>query len=111
MASATLEAPAPAAAADDHEHDEVVGGARIETPRMGTYETCVASTLGCDLGSFVRFDGLGRCNIEMLFRIDLDENLQRRPDVAVVTYARRPKGRRRRPTTPGTSCRTWPWKW
>ena len=93
MATAPLEAPAPTKVIDDHEHYEVVGDVRVETPRMGTYETDVANNLMGSLDNFVRGNGLGKALVEMLFRIDVDEDLQRRPDLAVVTYARWPKGR------------------
>ena len=109
MATATLaapaSAPAPSAATDDHEHYEVVGGLRLETPRMGTYETDVANNLMGPLDNFVLGDSVGKALVEMLFRIDPAKNLQRRPDLAVVTYDRWPKGR---PPSPGTSCPTWP---
>ena len=36
---------------------------------------------------------MGKALVEMLFRIDPAKNLQRRPDLAVVTYDRWPKGR------------------
>ena len=46
------------------------------------------------LGTFVKTQGLGRAVVEMLFRIDPAPNLQRRPDLAFVSYERWPRGKR-----------------
>jgi hypothetical protein len=89
MAIATIEQPDPSpSSSDDAEHYEVVDGRRVVTPRMGTYETDVANELNGHLGHFARTNGLGKAVIEMLFRIDAARDLQRRPDVAYVSYER-----------------------
>ena len=78
----------------DPRHYEVVGGERVETPRMGAYETTLASDLLCILGGFARDHALGRVMTEMLFLIDPAANLQRRPDLAFVSRERWPLDRK-----------------
>jgi Uma2 family endonuclease len=98
MVTAIIEQPVPSPqASDDDEHYEIVDGRRVVTPRMGTYETDVANELNGHLGHFARTNGLGKAVIEMLFRIDAARDLQRRPDVAFVSYQRWPRGRRAAP--------------
>jgi Uma2 family endonuclease len=99
MATATTEQPvlSPPSPPGDDEHFEVVDGRRVETPRMGTFETDVANELNGHLWQFARTNGLGKTAVEMLFRIDVARNLQRRPDVAFVSYQRWPRGRRAAP--------------
>ncbi len=72
---------------------EVVDGQVVEKT-MGAFETGIASLLVEILGPFARKNRLGRFFGEMLFRIDLSQDLQRRPDVAFVSHARWPYNRR-----------------
>jgi len=72
---------------------EVVDGQVVEKT-MGAFETGIASLLDQILGSFARANRLGRFFGEMLFRIDIGQDLQRRPDVAFVSHARWPYNRR-----------------
>lgn len=72
---------------------EVVGGQRVELPPMGAFPTQLASDIQFFLGRFVREHDLGRVNVEMLYRIDAENRLERRPDVAFVSYSRWPKDR------------------
>ncbi len=71
---------------------EVAAGRRVEIPPMGTYPVEVASILHEHLAPFVRRAGLGRAIVEPLFRID--HETQYRPDVAFVSDAKWPVGRR-----------------
>jgi Uma2 family endonuclease len=57
---------------------------------MGAYPTRVASVLNQYLGPFARAEGLGRVDVEMLYRLDDVGDLERRPDVAFVSYQRWP---------------------
>jgi Uma2 family endonuclease len=92
VAHASLASPA----LDDDAHYEVVNGQRVETPRMGSYESDLANELaGYIFEHFARVGRLGRVEIEVLFRIDVPTDLQRRPDLAFVSYERWP--RRKRP--------------
>ena len=72
---------------------ELVHGQVVEK-RMGTFETGIASLLFELLGPFARSNRLGQFFTEMLFRINIPEDLRRRPDVAFVSHARWPFNRR-----------------
>ena len=72
---------------------EVVDGQVVEKT-MGAFETAIASLLVEILGPFARTNRLGQFFSEMLFRIDIGQDLQRRPDVAFVSHARWPYNRR-----------------
>jgi Uma2 family endonuclease len=78
---------------------EVVNGQRVEVPPMGAFETDLASAFIEHLRRFARTRGLGRAVGEMLFLLDREADLQRRPDVAYVSYERWPRTRRV-PSTP-----------
>ena len=97
MAATTVPQPSPVSPAlDDKAHYEVVNGQRMETPRMGSYESDLANDLAYYIHEhFARFGRLGRVVIELLFRIQVSTNLQRRPDLAYISYDRWP--RRKRP--------------
>lgn len=95
MASATVEASAiDQAEVVDGDHYEVVRGTRVETPRLGAYESWIASVLDQALGAFIKGAGLGRVMTEMLFLLDPAKGLQRRPDVAFVSFERWARERR-----------------
>lgn len=72
---------------------EVVSGRRVELPPMGTFECWVASRLIGALNPFCTMNNLGRAVVETLFLLDATTDLQRRPDVAFVSYERWPKDR------------------
>jgi Uma2 family endonuclease len=72
---------------------EIVKGQRVEKP-MGFYECGIAFLLGYYLEHHARNNQLGRVRVEMMFRIDAANALDRRPDVAFVSYQRWPKKRR-----------------
>ena len=99
MATAITETPIllPPSPPKDAEHYEVIDGRRVETPRMGTYETDIANELAYHLGHSARANGLGKTEVEMLFRLDAAGDRRRRPDVAFVSYQRWPRGRRAAP--------------
>lgn len=90
----TLDAPLPVVSASDSLF-EFVDGRRMEKA-MGYYESSLASILAELLARFVRERGLGRVRTETLFRLNEDPQLDRRPDVAFVSYQRWPKERRMR---------------
>ena len=73
---------------------EVVDGQRVEVPPMGARETHLATILVSFLAPFARTQRLGRVEGEMLFLLDAQTDLQRRPDVALVSYDRWPRARR-----------------
>jgi len=72
---------------------EVVDGQVLEK-NMGSRENEIATILGGYLFQFARANRLGRALVEFVFRIIVEENMQRRPDVAFVSHARWPYNRR-----------------
>jgi Uma2 family endonuclease len=72
---------------------EVVDG-RIVEKRMSARETEIASLLVEFLAPFLRMHRLGKAVAEMLFRINSETDLRRRPDVAFVSHNRWPFNRR-----------------
>ncbi len=70
---------------------EVVDGQVVEPPEMGAFETRIASILFYFLWAHVVQRRSGRVDAEMLYLIDPAGNLQRRPDLAFVSYARWPE--------------------
>ena len=72
---------------------EIVNGQRVDLPPMSAYATWLASCLHGQLWSCARDKGLGWSVAEMLFVLDAEHNLRRRPDVAFVSTARWPLDR------------------
>ena len=66
---------------------EIVDGQRVDVPPMSVYTTWLASRLHGRLGSYVDEHGLGTWVMEMLFILDAERNLRRRPDVALGPVA------------------------
>ena len=75
---------------DDVERYEVIDGIRVEREPMGAFETVLASWLCFLLNSFAVGKKLGLAVNETLFVLHASRNLQRRPDVAFVSYTRWP---------------------
>src|ERR1043166_4611361 len=73
---------------------EVVNGEIRELPPMGAFEVSLANLLAKLIDRFAGPRDLGEAFVEMLFLLDLARALQRRPDVAFVSYKRWPKGKR-----------------
>ena len=59
---------------------EVVDGAVVEKV-MGVYEAHIAGRLYSRLGHFVEEHNLGTAEVELLFLVDPETGLKRRPDV------------------------------
>jgi Uma2 family endonuclease len=72
---------------------EIVNGQRVELPPISAYTTWIASRLHGRLWPYVEDKGLGTSVTEMLFVLDAEHNLRRRPDVAFVSTARWPLDR------------------
>ena len=72
---------------------EIVNGQRVELPPMSAYATWLASHLHGRLWPYAEEKGLGTSVAEMLFVLDTEHNLRRRPDVAFVSTARWPLDR------------------
>lgn len=75
---------------DDEKLYEVVGGQRVELEPMGAYEVGLAAVLWESLAPFARSNKLGLVVSEMLFVLDAEQDLKRRPDLAFVSYDRWP---------------------
>ena len=71
---------------------EVVNGQPFERPEMGAYPEELASILHEYLGPYVRRENLGRSIVETKFQTT--SHNQRRPDLAFISFAQWPKGRR-----------------
>jgi Uma2 family endonuclease len=67
---------------------ETVDGVRVEAPPMWVRQGIIASYLGFRLEDFGQSHRLGWAVVEGLFRLRDDGLLERRPDVAFVTYDR-----------------------
>jgi Uma2 family endonuclease len=72
---------------------EIVNGQRVDIPPMSAYATWLAARLHMRLGLYTEEKGLGTSVPEMLFVLDAEHNLRRRPDVAFVSTARWPLDR------------------
>jgi Uma2 family endonuclease len=72
---------------------EVVDGQRFVLPLMSAYATWLASRLQGHLWPFAEAHLLGTCITEMLFILDAQRDLRRRPDVAFVSSQRWPMDR------------------
>jgi Uma2 family endonuclease len=72
---------------------EIVNGQRVDIPPMSAYATWIASCIHGLLWPHSREKGLGVSVSEMLFVLDAEHNLRRRPDVAFVSTARWPLDR------------------
>ena len=72
---------------------EIINGQRVDLPPMSAYATWIASRLHLRLGLYAEDKGLGVSVAEMLFVLDAEHNLRRRPDVAFVSTARWPLDR------------------
>jgi Uma2 family endonuclease len=72
---------------------EMVDGQRVDVPPMSVYTTWLASRLHGLLWPYIEEHRLGTCVMEMLFILDAQRNLRRRPDVAFVSANRWPLDR------------------
>jgi Uma2 family endonuclease len=79
---------------DLDEHDEIVDGQRVLKPRLNTFATILASALTCELGVYARAQNLGRVVAFGRFILTDTGDLQRRPDVAFISYERWSRGRK-----------------
>jgi Uma2 family endonuclease len=72
---------------------EIVNGQRVELPPMSAFAGLIASELHVSLGAHARTVGCGRAFTEVLLRLPLQKDRNRRPDVAYVSYERWPRDR------------------
>lgn len=96
MSSTAVLDPAPSPSvpvADDDAFYEIVDGQRVEPPPISQYAVRVAFVLARKIGNFAESQNLGEGVHEVLFRLPLDRDRNRRPDAAFVSYERWPQGR------------------
>jgi Uma2 family endonuclease len=95
MASSSLlvSEPEDVLVVQDESLYEIVNGQRVDLPPMSAYATWLASRLHIRLGLYAEDKGLGVSVTEMLFVLDAEHDLRRRPDVAFVSTARWPLDR------------------
>lgn len=72
---------------------EVINGQRVEMPPMSAYASKIASRLVRWTGAFADPRGLGEVVSEVLFRLPLNPDRNRRPDMAFVSVGRWPLNR------------------
>ena len=95
MNTADILTPVPTAwpNAESDDHYEIIDGQRVEMPPMSADSTGIAADLAHFLTAFgLRMD-LGKAYPEMLIKLPLPVDRNRRPDVVFVPFARWPQGR------------------
>jgi Uma2 family endonuclease len=78
---------------DDDLPYEIVDGRRVELPPMSVKSGIVATKLIGELLDYNKIHNLGQPVVEMLFRLPLERDRRRQPDVAFVSFKRWAKGR------------------
>ncbi|WP_169978050.1 Uma2 family endonuclease [Tautonia rosea] len=73
---------------------EVIDGVVVECPPMGSLELDIANYLAQELNVVALSQGLGQALVEQLFRLRAQSTNRRRPDIAFVSTAKWPRGRR-----------------
>jgi Uma2 family endonuclease len=84
----------PLSAVIDDRLYEVVEGQIVRLPPMGASETEIAFLIAFALNEIVKPQKLGKVVVELLFRIDGESKLKRRPDLAFVSAKKWPVGKR-----------------
>jgi Uma2 family endonuclease len=72
---------------------EILDGQPLEKPAMGAYASLVAMRLYQALSRFLADNPLGQAVIETMLALDPSRGLQRRPDVAFISFGRWPSDR------------------
>jgi Uma2 family endonuclease len=70
---------------------EVVDGVRVEKV-VSAYSVWIANHLAYSIGPFAEEREIGTCVVEMVFILDMERDLRRRPDLAIVGAAKWPIG-------------------
>lgn len=93
MSTAETLTPLPKLVRDefDHEHYEIIDGVKVELPPMSVDSQVLGSRLARHLSNFGIDKNIGEAYVEVLFKLPLKKDRNRRPDVAFVSYARWPK--------------------
>ncbi len=94
--STVLDRPAPAAWADEDDGDEryeILDGVRVELPPMSASNAVLAGRLARRMSNFADPAGVGEAHPDVLIKLPLLLDRNRRPDVAFVPYSRWPRDR------------------
>jgi Uma2 family endonuclease len=76
---------------DNSDHYEIIDGVKVELPPMSADSQATASRLARYLGNYGTENNIGDAYTEMLFKLPLAKDRNRKPDVAFVSYSRWPK--------------------
>lgn len=93
MSTADVLTPMPALVRNEFDHDnyEVIDGVRVELSPMSADSQAIGSELVRHIGNHGADRNLGKAYAEMLFKLPLAKDRNRRPDVAFVSFAKWPK--------------------
>jgi Uma2 family endonuclease len=94
MSTAEALTPLPTLVHDDPDNSdnyEIVDGVKVELPPMSVDSQAVASRLVRLLGNYGVAQDVGDAYGEMLFKLPLKKDRNRKPDVAFVSHVRWPK--------------------
>jgi Uma2 family endonuclease len=93
MSTAEALTPLPTVVRDEFDHDryEVVDGVEVELPPMSADSQMLAFRLARHLSNFGIAQNIGEACTEVLFKLPLPVDRNRRPDAAFVSYSRWPK--------------------
>ena len=91
MSAAEVLNPMPKLVRDDldnGEHYEIIDGVKVELPPMSVDSQALASRLLRHLSNFGVTKDIGEAYAEVLFKLPLPKDRNRKPDVAFVPYSR-----------------------
>jgi Uma2 family endonuclease len=96
MSTAEALTPMPRVVSDEYdfrENYEIIDGVRVEIPPMSADSQVVASRLAWHLTSHGISENIGEAFTEVLFKLPLKKDRNRKPDVSFVPYSRWAKNR------------------
>ena len=76
---------------DDDALYEIIDGQRVELPPLNAYAGRVSNRIAKIIGQVADANQLGEAVHEVLFKLTLDRDRNRRPDAAFVSFERRPQ--------------------
>jgi len=76
---------------DNDDHYEIIDGVKVEMPPMSADSQDLAAKLVYHLSAYGRERNTGRACVEMLFKLPLPIDRNRKPDVAFVPFSRWPR--------------------
>lgn len=95
MSTAEALTPLPTLVRDEFDHDnyEIIDGVEVELPPMSVDSQAIASRIARHLGNHGAAQNIGDAYVEVLFKLPLKKDRNRKPDVAFVSYSRWPKAK------------------